>query len=68
MKGHKHNCWVPDAAKMWSDIDQWAFTSCSEDEESGELYCINDYMSTQVNYCPICGYKAKVQIKEIKNG
>lgn len=33
----------------------------------GELWSGNGEYDSQVNYCPFCGYEAKVQIKESKN-
>ena len=33
-------------------------------EENGKLFITNGEYSNQVNYCPFCGYKAKIQLKE----
>jgi len=38
-----------------------AISSCDE-EENGELWVGNGEYESQVNYCPQCGFKAKVQI------
>lgn len=48
-----------------ADITLWgkAITSCTEDEE-GKLFVDNEEYGNQVNFCPICGYEAKVKIKE----
>lgn len=35
---------------------------CSE-SESGTLWVSNGEYSSQVNFCPVCGYKAKVAVK-----
>jgi len=38
-----------------------AITACHEDED-GALWCGNDEYGTRVNFCPFCGYKARLQI------
>lgn len=37
-----------------------AITDVWEDEKG--LWAINGEYSSQVNYCPVCGYKAKKQV------
>ncbi len=39
-----------------------AIEDCKEDE-CGRLWAGNSEYGTQVNYCPFCGYRAKVQIE-----
>ena len=50
---------------MPSDGYGAAINSCSEIEE-GELWVDNGEYASQVNYCPYCGFKAKVQVTKIK--
>jgi hypothetical protein len=38
-----------------------AFHNCIEDD-NGRLWIQNGEYASQVNYCPICGYKAPTQI------
>lgn len=38
-----------------------AIDICCE-EENGELWVNNGEYDSQVNFCPYCGYKAKIQI------
>lgn len=37
----------------------------SAENENGELWAGNGILDSQVNYCPYCGFRAKVQMKEI---
>jgi hypothetical protein len=39
-----------------------AINSCSEDKDD-KLWIDNGEYSSQVNYCPYCGYKSKKQVK-----
>jgi hypothetical protein len=39
-----------------------AINYCAE-EPYGSLWVGNDEYSSQVNFCPYCGYKAKIQIQ-----
>jgi len=43
-----------------------AVYECSEDTD-GVLWVTNYEYTTQVNYCPFCGYKAKVQVSKMEN-
>jgi DNA-directed RNA polymerase subunit RPC12/RpoP len=40
-----------------------AIYRCWEDGE-GILWVDNDEYASQVNYCPYCGYEAKIKIKD----
>jgi hypothetical protein len=40
-----------------------AFTECIE-LASGELWITNDEYDSQVNFCPVCGYKARVEVEK----
>lgn len=43
-------------------------TMCVESfvpRENGELWVTSEKSESQVNYCPYCGFRAKVQMKEI---
>jgi hypothetical protein len=53
MERHKCEGELPESA-YGSAID-W----CREDEQ-GRLWAENDEYSSQVNYCPYCGFKARV--------
>lgn len=39
-----------------------ALDICFEDV-AGKLWAANDEYGSQVNYCPYCGYKAKIQLR-----
>lgn len=38
-----------------------AIDYCFEDEK-GFLFCTNGEYGSQVNFCPVCGYEAKIKI------
>lgn len=61
MNNEKHECMVPNKSKIgiWGD----AVGICYENENN-ELWVGNEEYATQVNFCPICGYKAIVQIEK----
>ena len=42
-----------------------ALYECGEDE--GRLWVRNDEYTSQVNYCPYCGYKAPRQLHSVYN-
>ena len=44
-----------------------AINYCCEHED-GTLHVSNDEYESQVNFCPVCGYEAKVKIKTNNNG
>ena len=56
-----HECYIPEweikNIKYGNAIDL-----CYEDD-NGELIVEGDGKGNQVNFCPFCGYKAKVQIE-----
>lgn len=54
-----HNCKLPKEAKVHS----WgaAVTTCYENN-NGVLFVDNDEYQNQVNFCPFCGYEAKIKI------
>jgi hypothetical protein len=41
----------------------YAVDTCWE-EENGALWVSGDELNNQVNYCPFCGYRAKIQLKK----
>jgi hypothetical protein len=41
-----------------------AVSSCGENED-GSLWVSNDEYASQVNFCPYCGFKAKVQLQKV---
>ncbi len=54
-----HRCWITSAEKGFgAAIDQ-----CFEHED-GTLRVDNDEYGSLVNFCPICGYKAKVPVEQ----
>ena len=58
-----HKCLIP-----WPEDDKrglWggAINFCYESED-GTLWADNDEYGSQVNFCPMCGYEAKVKIGE----
>ena len=55
----RHNCEAPREAKDY--IYGQAITQCVELED-GTLTVDNDEYGSQVNFCPYCGYEAKVKI------
>jgi hypothetical protein len=60
----KHLCKAPYEAErsLWGK----AITKCEEDENN-KLFVDNEEYGSQVNFCPYCGYQAKVKIKEFNN-
>lgn len=44
-----------------------AVNHCNEDDD-GALWVSNDEYANQVNYCPFCGFKAKIEVIFEKNG
>ena len=40
-----------------------AISYCYEDAD-GKLWITNEEYASQVNFCPYCGFKAKVEVKE----
>jgi hypothetical protein len=54
----KHRCELHSLHKAYGI----AIGYCYEDAE-GKLWAGNDEYESQVNYCPVCGYKAEVEIK-----
>ena len=42
-----------------------AVTQCEEDDD-GTFWVGNDEYASQVNYCPVCGAKAPVQVGDAK--
>jgi len=60
----KHCCKRPEnATELSTHVGTQAFNVC-EEQEDGTLFIYNCEYSCQVNFCPVCGYKAKVQIEE----
>lgn len=39
-----------------------ALEACDE-QDDGTLWVSNGFYDSQVNYCPYCGYRAKVKVK-----
>lgn len=54
----KHYCEL----KEISNLHGPAIDYCYEDQIGFLFVCNNEYGS-QVNYCPVCGYEAKVKIE-----
>lgn len=57
----RHECWVPNEAMIYAYGS--AVDYCYE-EEDGSLTASNGEYANQVNFCPICGYEAKVKIEK----
>ena len=58
----EHYCVLPKGAAegVWGH----AITECSEYLD-GRMFVDNDEYESQVNFCPFCGQKAKVQIGDV---
>jgi len=52
-----HLCYIPCKQHLYGA----AIIECAEDLE-GRLFVENGEYGSQVNYCPMCGYEAKVKI------
>ena len=58
----KHSCKLP-CGRYWQDAYYGpAISDCEEDDE-GRFWADNGEYSSQVNYCPVCGVKARAQIE-----
>ncbi len=57
-----YNWLLGDGAIFYSNGYDSAVKYCKEDEQ-GRLWAGNSEHGTRVNYCPFCGYRAKVQIE-----
>jgi len=53
----KHRCNLQSPDKAWGIAVKY----CYEDAE-GRLWAGNSEYESQVNYCPVCGYKAKLSL------
>ena len=53
-KNQNHHC----GSRCFADGE----AVCECYEENGKLFVVNGEYKSQVNYCPFCGYKAKVLI------
>ena len=60
MKVESHNC----AGTLPSCAYGEAIYDCTEDENS-KLWVGNGEYASQVNFCPYCGFKARVLAKEL---
>lgn len=58
----KHQCLITYKSHMYGA----AIDECFEDDE-GYLFVSNGEYGSQVNFCPMCGYKAKKGIEECQN-
>lgn len=56
---NKHECELDSPYAAYGE----AVTHCYEHEDCTYWVCNEEY-SSQVNFCPVCGAKAPVQIKE----
>lgn len=54
-----HYCELPHSFHLYGP----AVEDCFEDED-GRLFVDNGEYGSQVNYCPVCGYKAKIMMEE----
>jgi len=64
-----HDCSVHDVDVEWEEyciLYGGAVIDCLE-RIDGKLYVNNGEYGNRVNYCPFCGYKAKMQMK-LKKG
>jgi hypothetical protein len=59
--GDLHSCEAPKNIKSGGYGD--AITDCDE-SSNGELWVGNGEYASQVNFCPFCGFKAKIQIEK----
>ena len=57
LNGEPHRCDI----RTPDDLYGPAIVACLE-EEDGTLWVSNDEYMSQVNYCPMCGYKARTQV------
>lgn len=57
-----HNCELPENAIEHEYYYGPAIETCFEDDMY-RLFVENGEYSSQVNFCPVCGYKAKVEIE-----
>ncbi len=55
----KHFCEIPCKCHLYGA----AIDDCYEDQD-GYLFVANGEYGSQVNFCPMCGYEAKVKIKD----
>jgi hypothetical protein len=55
---NKHYCVIPCKCHLHGQ----AIDECYEDQD-GCLFASNGEYGSQVNFCPMCGYEAKVKIK-----
>ena len=58
----KHKCYGNTPVAGYGAAVCW----CEEDEE-GRLWVDNGEYSSQVNYCPYCGFRAPTQVPEVIN-
>ena len=58
---NNHYCEMP----TWSEVEMAgsAIDYCKEYDDE-KLFAGNTEYESQVNFCPICGYKAKIQISK----
>lgn len=56
-EGQPHRCWLLGAKRGPWGV---AIEDCSE--RDGEFWVGNGEYASQVNYCPVCGEKAPVQV------
>lgn len=61
---NKHHCEMPKNSEIY--MCGPAIDYCIEYDDD-LLFAGNGEYESQVNFCPICGYKAKIQIKEKEN-
>jgi len=58
---YEHYCTMPNESKDYAYGN--AISECMQ-EEDGTLTAGNGEYYSQVNFCPICGYEAKVKIEK----
>ena len=54
-----HHCSIQTPSHSYGD----AIRDCTEDED-GRLFVDNCEYGSQVNFCPYCGYEAKIKVKQ----
>ena len=62
MSDSKHECEGELPGACYGEAIQHCY-----ENEAGELWVSNDEYSSQVNFCPYCGFKARIQLHRVPN-